>query len=66
MAIPDYDNAKLMDAAPNLFFACWTIIHTFEGKSGLEFVEQMALDSAVEAVELVVGELHDHSSEVEL
>ena len=56
-------NAKLIVAAPMLFEACRQIIDTFEGKSGLEFVEHMALDKAVEAVEAVVGELHDHSKD---
>ena len=59
----DEANAKIIAAAPKLFEACRTIIDTFEGKSGLVFVEHMALDSAVEAVEAVVGELHDHSKD---
>jgi len=56
-------NAVLIVAAPKLFEACRTIINTFEGKSGLSLPEHFALDSAVEAVEAVVGELHDHSRE---
>ena len=55
-------NAKLIAAAPELFLACQTITDTFEGRKGLEFVEQMALDKAIEAIELVVGELHNHSN----